>query len=248
MRSQMLATIVLLLFAFQSSGTTSPPRSPMPDDLSSKLSKRVTNYNLGAFNLVGALIRVSTDFQIPMGIAWVNSPVERAELPFAWKEATVAQIIEDIAKTQPGYQVQIKNGVVHILPLQGVILDHENFLKLKIRSFEVHDAYVEVASFKLHMLVTPRRYGQISIGATGDSKVHIELNDRPVEDVLDALVTASLRKIWIVTFANDSSLTPKGLRRAMSLWSGSVTPDEEQPSWDLLRWGDSLPPLVSAAK
>jgi hypothetical protein len=77
--------------------------------------------------------------------------------------------IQNIANTQPGYQVDVRDGVVHIWP-SGLIPDRENFLKLRIPAFDVNDAYVEVASFKLHMLITPRNYGAISIGATGDSK------------------------------------------------------------------------------
>jgi hypothetical protein len=237
----MLREIALLLLAFQSSWMVPVAfGTPAPDDLTVKLRKHATNYNLGVFNFVEALIRVSSDFQIPMGIAWVNTPAARAELPFAWKDATVQEIIEAIAKTQPGYQVQVRSGVVYVSP-PGLIPDRQNFLKLKIETFEVHDAYIEVASIKLHMLVTPRIYGQISIGVTGDSKVDVELKNSTVEEALGALVLASNRKVWIVTFIDGAGLTPRGLRRTESLWSDKPQPDEEQPGWDLLRWGDPMP-------
>src|ERR1700730_13791112 len=198
----MLARIVLLLFALQPVWTVSAASaSPATDDLSAKLSKQVTNYNLGTFDIVEALIQVSNDFQIPMGITWVNTPAGRAELPFAWKNATVREIIEAIARTQPGFQVRVKNGVVHVSPL-GLIPDRENFLNMKIRAFEVHNEYIEVASFKLHKLMAPPRFAGFSVGATGDSKVSVELEDATVENILDALAVASNRKIWIVTFAN----------------------------------------------
>jgi len=119
----------------------------------------------------------------------------RAELPFAWKGATVQEIIESIAQTQPGYRVQIRNGVVHVSP-RALIPDRENFLKLKIEAFDVHNDYIELASWKLHTLVTPIRGSyQISIGGTGDSKIDVELKDTTVENILDALVVASNRKI-----------------------------------------------------
>jgi hypothetical protein len=212
--------------------------------MTSLLSQSVSNYNLGVFNFVGALIRVSNDFEIPMGIVWVNSPAAHTELPFAWKKITVLEIIQNIANP-PGYQVDLRDGVVHVWPSR-LIPDRENFLKLRISAFDVKDAYVEVASFKLHMLVTPRTYGLISIGATGDSKVSLELKNTSVETALDALVVASNRKIWVVTFSDDTRLTARGLRRAESLWSSTAIPDEEQPIWDLIRWGDPLPPLFVA--
>ena len=215
------------------------------DDLTAKLSKRVTNYNLGVYSFAEALIRVSNDYQIPMGIAWVNNPSGRSELPFTWKNATVREIIDAIAKTQPGYDVQFKNGIVRVLPA-GLISDRENFLKIKIDAFDVPDTYVEVASFKLHTLVTPVKGNQqFSIAGPGDSRVSLRLRDCTVADALDALALASNRKLWIVTFTADTRLTSTGFRRTISLWSGKPQPDREQLGWDLLRWGDPMPPLFA---
>src|SRR5258708_27121380 len=190
-------TMLLLLFVFPSFELVQAPSGPsVSDDLSAKLNKRVANYNLGVFNCIAALIRVSNDFQIPMGVAWTNTPAGRAEMPFAWKDATVREIIEAIARTQPGYEMQIGKGVVHV-SAPKLVPYPENFLKLKIQSFEVHNE-VEVAFWKLHSLVTPRKGNyQISVGATGDSKVDVTLKNSTVEDILDALSVASSRKIWI---------------------------------------------------
>lgn len=242
----MKRTLVFLLFAVTLSlaAVATTPHPPQADDLTLKLSKRVSSYDIGALSFVGALLRVSNDFRVPIGIVWVNSPPARAERPLVWKDATVHQIIQTIAKTQPRYGVEIKNGVVHIFP-SGVIPDSENFLKLKIKAYQANNAMVEVASYKLHMLVTPIMGNHaVSIAGPGDSNVNVDLRDIAIETVLDALVTTSNRKIWIVTFTDDQSLSPRGLRRVRSLWSDKLPSDEEQPIWDLLRWGDPVPPIV----
>jgi len=62
-----------------------------------------------------------------------------------------------------------------------------------------------------------------------------------VEDVLDALAVASARKIWIVTFSDDPTLTPTGFRRSLTLWNNFPIPDNEQPIWDMLHWRDVIP-------
>lgn len=192
-------------------------------------------------------MRVSNDFQIPMGIVWVNSPAARAEVPFAWKDASVRGLIDDIAKNQPGYKVELRNGVVHVFP--GFIPDRENFLKLKIGTFLLHDSYLEVASFKLHTLITPIRGNyQISVAGPGDSRVSIELTDSTAENALDALVVASNRKVWIVTFPPESTLTPSGFRRTMSLFTDTPIADDEQPVWYLYRSGDPLPRVISSER
>jgi hypothetical protein len=245
----MIAKLALLLFAFHFSWMT-PAASGRPErqDISGKLGKHITNYNLGKHSLVEALIRVSNDFQIPMGIVWVNTPAGRAELTFVWKDATVREILEAICKTQPGYQVQVRNGVVHVFP-RSSIPDPQNFLKLKIDGFEAHNQ-VEVAFWKLHTLITPSKSGsyQISIGATGDSRVDVELKDSTVENILDALAVASNRKIWVVTFSNDIGLTSRGFRRTVSLWNYKPGPDDGQPAWDFLRWGDPIPQPAPPSK
>ena len=60
------------------------------------------------YSFVEVLVHVSNEFQIPMGIVWVNTPAARAEVAFAWRDATVREVIESIGKTQPGYQVQLR--------------------------------------------------------------------------------------------------------------------------------------------
>lgn len=141
----------------------------------------------------------------------------------------------DLVRTQAGYSVQLGDGMVHVFPS---IPDRESFLKLRFDTIRVHDQCIEVASIKLHTLVTPVRGNyQLSIAGPCDSRGDIELKSSNVEAVLDALAMTSNRKIWVVTLVDDTKLTSRGLRRAGSLWSATPTPDGEQPSWDLLRWG-----------
>ncbi|MBI3404926.1 MAG: hypothetical protein HY046_05665 [Acidobacteria bacterium] len=239
----MARTLALFLSAVLLCVAAATSRSLQTEDLSAKLNKEVSDYSLGSCNFPGALLQVSKDFQIPMGIVWTNSPAARAEMPFVWKHATVKEIIEGIAKTQPTYQVRIGNGVVHVFPS---IPDRENFLKIKIDAFETHNDAVELASFKLHMLVTPIKGGyQISIGGTGDSFVSVALKNCTVEDALDALAGASNRKVWIVAFQDDVALMANGLRRTRSVFTDRPIPDGEQPAWHLQRWGDPVPPLFT---
>lgn len=240
----MLQLLVYLLFPIQLFLIAPVERgAPPTNDLSAKLNKPVSNYNLGTVNFVSALIHVSKDFQIPMGVVWVNSPAERAEMPFVWKQTTVLQIIQDLAKNYPHYQVSVDNGIVHVSPV-GIIPDKQNFLTLPIKKFRATNDLAEVASWRLHNVVAPRHYAGFSMAANTDPKISLDVEDSTVQGALDALALASSRKIWLVTFADDTSLTPKGLRRTMSAWTDKPGPDAEQPVWDLIRWGDPLPTLL----
>jgi hypothetical protein len=240
----MLRTLALLLFVLQPlCSAPSRPDAQRVDDATAKLNQHVSNYNPGVYNFVGALVRVSNDFKVPMGISWINSPATRAERPFAWKHATVREIILAIVGTQPGYQVQLRDGVVRVsAPIPG----DQNFLRMRIARFDVRDQYAELAYFRLWALVTPGRRvnREVSIAGPGDSRVTVALKDCTVEDALDALTLASNKKIWIVTFLEDGRLIQRGLRPTASLWSRKLTGADEI-GWDAMRWGDPVPPLLA---
>lgn len=243
----MLLKIVSVLFViscFSYAGTAAAPG----EDLGTKLGKRVAEYNLGSSTFGEALLRVSNDFQIPMGIAWAYADATSAKSRFAWKDTSVREIIKAIVKTQPGYEIEVANGIVHVFAPR-LIPDGQNFLKLRIDSFSVKNTYVELASFRLHALITPQTGNhQFSVAGPGDSKVDLELRNSSLEEILDALVAGSNRKIWIMTFSDDNRLNAGGLRRTRSLWTDVPLADSEQPLWLLMRWGDPAAPAVAAKK
>jgi hypothetical protein len=227
--------------------------------LQGKLQQRVARYAVTASNFPDALVRVAGQFEIPMGIVWVRSPATNAPIDLSWKDATVQQILSTIAKTQTGYAISIERGVVHIFPLDA-IPDRQNFLRLPIKTFDVQDQFVEVAQHQLRRLVaqtvspqkppTPNEEHQLG-GVAGTvavtieyPKVSLRFENTTVEDILDAVATVSPRKLWIVTFESDSTLTPGGFRRTETLWNNSALPDDLEPVWDMFRWGDAIPSAV----
>lgn len=216
-------------------------------DLRVNLAKRVADYNLGPISLVNALIRVSTDFKIPMGIALVDSPEARAVTSLAWKDVTVRQIIQQICTTpRERCTADAVHGVLHVFSTTS-IPHQQNFLKKRIEMFTVNNAEVELASAKLHMLIAPIKGNhQFSVAGPGDSKVSFELKNSTVADTLDTIVRASNRKIWIVEFSDQATTTAAGFRRTESLFTASVIRDDQQPVWYLHRWGDPLPEPMAA--
>jgi hypothetical protein len=237
---------IFLFFLYSSCRLGYPCEFQTAPSVTGKLDTRVPHYSADSSNFPGARIQVSNDFHIPMGIVCVDSKSKRTQNPLSWNDATVREIIEGVAKSREGYEVQVKNGIVHICP-STFIPTRQNFLKIKIPSFETHDTYIEVATWKLHELLDPHKGNlQVSIGGSGDSRVTVQIKDSLVEDILDALAEASNRKIWVVTFVDDGGVTSRGFRRTVSLWSKKPGPDEGEPSWDWLRWDDPLPPRVAA--
>ncbi len=216
--------------------------------LDSKLHQAVPNYEITADNFIAALVQVSDQFQIPVGIQWINDANARMPIRLSLQNSTVEGIFKRLAASEPNYQVMVKNDVVHVFS-KSVPAD-QNFLLLKVGLFELRDEVVGIGERKLRntvrALTAPSSSKPIGIGgslatSTNERAVSLKLDNAMVEDVLDSLVTASGKGIWIVTCLPDSALTPAGYRRTLSLWSSAPVPDEEQPVWNIFRWDEPLP-------
>jgi hypothetical protein len=251
----MLTKIALFLLLLQNQHMPSvAPASHRPVDLSANLRTTVHDYHLSARNFVEALTHVASEFQIPMGIEWVSIPSARARINLSFKDATVEQVLQAIANSQPSVKITIERSIVHAFAPE-MIPDRENPLKLNINEFEVHNVPAERAWGQLHEVVKQTLFPpkpQQGFGRGGgiagsgfsnidDPKISVTLKNATVEDVLDALALTSARKIWIATFSDARTLTAAGYRRTLGLWTNSPAPDDEQPVWDMLHWGDAIP-------
>ena len=251
MRFGMVSAIFLALLFVQGSLTSVPgPNSEESVELRATLQAPVEGYSVTANTFIDGLLEATGRFKFPIGIVWVRKTSELKPIHISWGDATVEQIVQDIVRVQAGYEVDVRNAVVHVRP-RGTISDKENFLKLRISRFDVQNQVAETASKRLGMLVNlevnapkPPAAGQVKGGVlfeqgveVGDPRISISLKDVTVEGVLDSISLASPFKVWLVTFDVDNSLTPGGFRRTVSPVTGKAVPDEYQPVWELLKWG-----------
>lgn len=213
-------------------------------NLDQKLAISVHGYALSADSFVEGLLQVADRFQIPMGVEWIGCPSTRSRIAVGRTDATVREILQKVVETQPGYEMSISNGIVHVFAT--TVPPHENFLLLRIKSFNVRNEIVESAQQKLRDLVRasvvlPKSGGGGIAGSlisnVREPKIDLSIADATVEDVLDALATSSSRKIWVVTFAESADLTPTGFRRTESLHGHVPVSDDEQPIWQTFGWG-----------
>jgi hypothetical protein len=241
-----VTTILFVLLMSQGSWTHLPGSSSKETrELRATLQVRVQSYDVTASSFVDALIKVADRFKIPMGIEWVRTPSAMKPVRLSWKTATVQGVVQDIVHTQPGYELQVRNGVVHVQP-RGMVSGRENFLRLRIPQFDIQNQVAELASRRLGQLVTavvtppkPIRggIGSSQLTEVDDPEISISLKNVSAEDVLDCIALASPFKVWLVTFAEAGNATPTGFRRTVSPLTGKAIPDEYQPVWELLKWG-----------
>jgi hypothetical protein len=230
----------------------STPSMASTHPIQAKLQTRVSTYSLRSGDFAHALISFADHFELPIGIEWVQSPETLSDVNQSWRDLTVSQMLKSMVKSQPGYIIEISGEIIHVFP-EATHSSSQNFLNLKISNFKVKSQVVEVASHRLRDLVRsqvsqsePKSQASRGIGysqATNldDPRFSASIEDATVRQVLDKLITASDRKIWIVTLVPDGRSTSLPYLRTTTLWTNAMVPDSEQPVWDLLRWSDSIP-------
>jgi len=218
---------------------------------------RVLEYNAKADSFVEALALAAGELRVPMGIQWIDTSAARAPLAFSCKNATVREILNRIVETQPGYQLQVAHGVLHVYP-GNAIPDRQNFLDITIPRFifkgDADGATAQLRPLVKRKVATPRppprptsaQHGAGGSGGSGirsgpEPPIALNITNSSVEEILDQIVLASVRKVWVVTFSESSRLTPTGYRRTEWLWTGTNVTDDEQPEWFILYANAAIP-------
>jgi hypothetical protein len=250
MRRPALIAALALTLALAGPSWAQPPNGHAQEalKLDERLAAPVHDYTLKANNVLLALLDVAGQYKIPMGIQWLRAPVALRPVRLEIEDTDVRGAIQAIADTQPGYIVEVSDGVVHVYP-EELIPEGQNFLALRLDRFDVHDV-AEIASRRLAEVlrphvVPPQPTAGLVGGGTGSS-LFVETNDpnisislaRPTaSEALDAIVAVWPFTVWVVTFASGKNLTPTGFRRTVSPTDGEAVPDADQPTWEPLKWG-----------
>src|ERR1700676_174837 len=119
-------------------------REKASSDLTSQLSKKIDKYELDAGNFGEALVKVASDFQIPMGVEWEENSDGHARLKRSWKNSTALNILREIVSAQPTYKIDVRAGIVRIWS-PTLVLENENPLKIVIPRYEVNKVPLEEA-------------------------------------------------------------------------------------------------------
>lgn len=245
----MLANLVAFALLLHGGNQSAQVGRPS-EDLQTKLNSQVTDYKLEAGNFVDALAALAQKFELPMGVEWSRDQQTSRRVSRSWNSVSVRQIVQDVVKAEPGYEFSVSEGVVHVLPI-WTSPESQDFTRLKLGGFEVHNQVIQVANRRLQAMIAARIAPPVSeppgakgsagsqFTSVGERMVNVHLGDVTVRTALDQLALSSDWRIWVVTFT-DSDL-PSGFRRTQSLWSSAVIPDEYQPVWNVFHWGDRIP-------
>lgn len=236
---------VVLLVAVLSKGIPVVAQVPEGKPLDERLKVRVGNYAISERTLVQALARVAAEFEIPLGIEWIREPQALQKIDLHVRNVSVVQILKSVLREYPGYQMEVRNEVVHVFYARAR-REKSNLLNLPIGEFQVRDEAAMLASYRLQysvrQLMGKAMRPELGVGCAGSTAglgarpVSISIRNSDVRQVLDELVLSAGFRLWVVTYRSRESFLECGFRQTVSLFNENVA-KESQPVWDFLPAG-----------
>ena len=241
---------VLLLIGFSAWAQQSPVQTPNP------AADEVQNFSLEANSLIDALLKISAQFQFPLGVEWVKTADTVKPVRFSRSHTTVKDVINAVVSMFPGYDWRTEDGVVHVFQ-RDLMNDDRNPLNIIIKSFDEFDEQGETVGWantilfhKLKNVVrTPElsRFGLAAsvLGYPGQPVFHFAAQNVPARKILNQIVTSGIRtipvkmqRIWIATFP-EKAVFSRTFLEVMPMEDPRFVPDQDQPFWILRSWRET---------
>jgi len=228
-------------------------QSDIPFTLDRALNQRVAAGSVSG-TFVDCLGKVAQSFNIAMGISVLKTAGTDKSRTVSYKNTTLREIIEAVAKTEPNYEVFVSDGVVRVAT--KAIPPAQNFLNLRLPDFSAKGSASSVKATlwtQLNQRISPdplRGYAGSVFMSSTEPKLNLTFSNATVGEILDSIALLSDFKIWLVTFEDNLNLTPSGFRRTELLFPADPTPDEGQPAWEMLRpdyWPALTAPYVPSS-
>jgi hypothetical protein len=211
-------------------------------DLMPQLNQEVSDYTLTASSLLQALARIAAEFRIPMGLVLVGSPAAEHGVKMSWHQVTVRQGLDLLLKSYPGYQLDTRDGVLHVYAAD-LPADEHDVLNMTIPSFDANSSLM-ADSNKLreavNRIVDPEGHAHFSKWSERGFEQYrkFRAENSTVRDILDKFVLASDDyKVWVAVYPPETTMTRTGFRRTLSPFDFRAVPEEEQPVWAIFLWG-----------
>jgi hypothetical protein len=175
--------------------------------LESKLALQVDNFDSETKSIPLQLIEAAQRFNIPMGIEWSDSSRADAPSPQPIRHTTVGRLLSQILAQQPGYELRLEDGVVHVFS-RSLLEDQCNFLNIRLREFSLEKANMAAARFHLWGAIISHLHpqggygggwGGVSMYKDFDvSRITFTCQNVTVRQALSKIVVAQGNALWVV--------------------------------------------------
>lgn len=182
----------------------------LAQSLSAKLSQKA-DFIPAASSPKEQLIELAQYYKLPMGIEWIYSPDQGVPFISLKAPTTVKAMIIKIVQQEPGYVLEIKDGVINI-GSKSLSANPYDFLNLRVPEYRVDKVNVFGAEAQLRLTIDrtlhPERYLGGSNGGYGygpdrhdgfDIKnISFSRKQISVREVLDEIIRQNGNALWVV--------------------------------------------------
>lgn len=219
-RKRSLLVVGFLFACLSTSGTTAAgggqnPRS-RPRDLSfaEKLNLTVQEFDTGGSSMTEVALHLAYKYKLPMAIEYADHNALHKPLFLKLKNHSLAQVILAVVATLSHYDVDLSQGLVDIYS-PDARRDKSNPLNTEIRRYDASSLDTRFAGAELFCdLIRQLRPhsgcgGSVAGGQWGNLKINLHLENKPVYEVLNAIIAQNGQALWIPVAqpAQDSSIT-----------------------------------------
>lgn len=218
----------------------------------------VHNYSLEGNSFIDALLKISAQFEFPLGVEWVKSADALKPVRFSQSHTTVKEIIQAVVSMHAGYDWRNEDGIVHVFQSELAKNSH-NPLNVNIKSPVSADTVGMMNNILFQMVRHEVRLPELQgiagsvPGYPGEAVFSFAVENGPARKILNQIITSGIRtipvkmqRIWIATFPEKPASSRTGFLEVVPMLNQNVVSAQDQPFWILLRWGD--PPLENMIK
>ena len=210
------------------------------------------DYSLEAKSFIDALLKISAQFRLPLGVEWVKTQDTLKPVRFSWNRATLKDVMQSVLSAYHGYDWRTEDGVVHVFQ-RDLIRYNNNPLNIRIKQFDERPETVAWAENDLFQMVSHvvrhpelEGIGGSVLGFPGEPVFRFAAQNVPARSILDKIITAGLswhlpprmKRIWVVTFPEHRIFSRTGFLEVVPMADPKFESADAQPFWVLLPWGD----------
>lgn len=175
--------------------------------LEERLAVKVDTFTSVGKTVPLQLIEVAQRFKIPMGIEWSDNSNDKFSAQVQMRDTTVGNLLARIVAQQPGYELMVDDGVVHVFATH-LLDDQHNFLNLRLREFSLEKANMASARYHLWGAIISQLHpqggygggwGGVSMYKDFDTpKLTFVCRDVTVRQALSKIVVTQENALWVV--------------------------------------------------
>src|ERR1039457_7609702 len=167
------------------------------------LSTSSSGYSLEANNFIDALLKISAQFQFPLGVEWVKTADTLKPVRFSRNRTTVKDIIQPVVSMYAGYDWRTEDGVVHVFQ-RDLVKDSGNPLNITVREFgwnhkmifsEANGLLAQLVGQIVNPLPIGRGIGGSFPSGIGEPTFILNIRDGSARSILNRIVTVSKFKM-----------------------------------------------------